>query len=1083
MGRMRVGEWQVKSGRVAGGGALAARVAALATLVVSLLALWVAAPASALQPKKGHARPFVAPSWATWAQSRHVHYLPWVEHQGHSLGTSLPLTSRAPREGLEACENCGQGGAPLRYYPERLGVQHEPQILAIFWGSKWNEEPGFAVRAQVMKMYSGLSGSAYQGILTQYFDATGRINSFVSDESYTDWEHNPPADITEHNIDEEAGRAIAANGWSHSLNFQFVVFTPPGSTYSFTGYCAYHEYNVVDASNEKVVVAWVPYEGDAPLNEHCLSHAPAKNVGDATSGSASHEYAESATDPGAGEKYGTWRSTEDEHELADMCDELNSVELPNGSFVAHLWDDHQSACSTSDAEPPHVTAIAEPAVGITTTGATLNGIVNPEGLETKYHFEYGRTTSYGTGTSEVTLSASTSNVSVSKTITGLAGSDVLYHYRLVATNSTGTTDSMDRTFTTPTVETTAVGGVIAHEATVDGLINPIGEETTYHFEYGETTSYGTDVPIPDVNIGSGKNNIAVSQSLLGLKHLKTYHVRLVATNSSGTMNGNDVTFRTGRGGTWLLGGLPPTEPAPTSWKGKLKLSESEAGAVVECEETAEGTVAQGDGGEITKWTMSKCADLKVCESGSTLEAVHLPWKAELAEIKGVMREELAGSGHGEPGYTIKCKLLGTTSNLECIAPALSASTTNGVGGVTATFLSGEKLNCNGKVGKGTLEGVQTIEATKGGQLSALPEVEWRLGGVVLTEGVAASGKGKIKLTDPFLGEKGVNGGAECEDTVEGSVASGDTGEITKITMSKCGALAPCESSSSASLEARDLPWHTELVTTEGVTHDVLAGTGHGEPEVRMKCKFLGLLLTDECKAPTFSTSATNGVGGVTATFLAGDKLSCNGRASEGILEGSQTIEATRGGKLSAVNATEAAKLSEAEWRLGGVALTESQATSWKGKLKLGESETGEAVECEDTAEGSAVPTDVGEVTKWTSSKCVSLKICESSGITVEAVHLPWHAEVITIEGATHYVLTSGGHGEPGYKMGCKVLGVAVTSECTASTLSTSTTNGSSGLTATFLASEKLTCNGAARVGTLEGTQTITASKGGKLEAT
>ncbi len=286
------------------------------------------------------------------------------------------------------------------------------------------------------------------------------------------------------------------------------------------------------------------------------------------------------------------------------------------------------------------------------------------------------------------------------------------------------------------------------------------------------------------------------------------------------------------------------------------------------------------------------------------------------------------------------------------------------------------------------------------------------------------------------------------------------------------------------MEALHLPWHEELVVSGGATHDVFTGTGHGEPGYNFKCTVLGIKMPAvECIAAKFSAGATNGAGGVTATFLSSEKLACNGKAGTGIVEGAQTLEVTMGGKLSAVNATEAAKISEAEWRLGGVALTESTATSWKGKLKLGESETGEAVECEDTAEGSAVPTDVGEVTKWTSSKCVSLKICESSGITMEAVHLPWHAEVITIEGATRYVLTSGGHGEPGYKMGCKVLGLVVTSECTASTLSTSTTNGSSGLTATFLASEKLACNGKARVGTLEGTQTITASKGGKLEAT
>jgi hypothetical protein len=79
--------------------------------------------------------------------------------------------------------------------------------------------------------------------------------------------------------------------------------------------------------------------------------------------------------------------------------------------------------------------------------ATLLATVNPEGAETKYYFEYGTTESYGSKTAEASAGSGTSSIEVSKTITGLS-SDTKYHYRFVATNSSGTTYGADQTFTT-----------------------------------------------------------------------------------------------------------------------------------------------------------------------------------------------------------------------------------------------------------------------------------------------------------------------------------------------------------------------------------------------------------------------------------------------------------------------------------------------------------------------------------------------------------------------------------------------------------------------------------------------------------
>jgi predicted lipoprotein with Yx(FWY)xxD motif len=86
-----------------------------------------------------------------------------------------------------------------------------------------------------------------------------------------------------------------------------------------------------------------------------------------------------------------------------------------------------------------------------------------------------------------------------------------------------------------------VAGVSATPVTggfnLKGTIYPYNLDTTYHFELGTTTSYGTNVPTPDADAGAG--SIAyVSQTVTGLQPNTTYHFRLVASNSSGPATGD-----------------------------------------------------------------------------------------------------------------------------------------------------------------------------------------------------------------------------------------------------------------------------------------------------------------------------------------------------------------------------------------------------------------------------------------------------------------------------------------------------------------------------------------------------------------
>jgi len=94
---------------------------------------------------------------------------------------------------------------------------------------------------------------------------------------------------------------------------------------------------------------------------------------------------------------------------------------------------------------PKVTTAS--ATALTATGATLNGSVNPNGYATKYYFQYGTSTSYGSSTSAVSAGSGTASIAVSTSLTNLTPS-ATYHYRIVASSSAGVSYGADLALTT-----------------------------------------------------------------------------------------------------------------------------------------------------------------------------------------------------------------------------------------------------------------------------------------------------------------------------------------------------------------------------------------------------------------------------------------------------------------------------------------------------------------------------------------------------------------------------------------------------------------------------------------------------------
>lgn len=109
----------------------------------------------------------------------------------------------------------------------------------------------------------------------------------------------------------------------------------------------------------------------------------------------------------------------------------------------------QVVAAESFATPTTAPQILETWAGPQDTEAALNAQINPGGLATSYHFEYGTTVAYGGVTAVKAAAAGGDPIQIGSTALGLAPGTT-YHYRLVASNPQGITAGPDRTFTTLT---------------------------------------------------------------------------------------------------------------------------------------------------------------------------------------------------------------------------------------------------------------------------------------------------------------------------------------------------------------------------------------------------------------------------------------------------------------------------------------------------------------------------------------------------------------------------------------------------------------------------------------------------------
>jgi hypothetical protein len=140
-------------------------------------------------------------------------------------------------------------------------------------------------------------------------------------------------------------------------------------------------------------------------------------------------------------------------ELFDPAECLNGG---TATFEAtYSFPDPQFEVADRNYQAPTLSGVS--ASSSTKTNSRLTGGIDPHGLPTKYFFEYGLNSGYGSKApaSEGLINSSLNTAQgVATTITGLQ-EETTYHFRLVASNAKGTSSSSDKTFTTPVWTTVA----------------------------------------------------------------------------------------------------------------------------------------------------------------------------------------------------------------------------------------------------------------------------------------------------------------------------------------------------------------------------------------------------------------------------------------------------------------------------------------------------------------------------------------------------------------------------------------------------------------------------------------------------
>lgn len=278
-------------------------------------------------------------------------------HVFRDAGQRLTARNAVAASGYPPSPNCGGGPCtpPLGWRNGR--VMHHPRVYLVFWGPKWQTDNSNSngVVQTATRVFSNLAGGVYNNILTQYTDNPSDPTAYIHNDTVLagTWidPANPGTNVGLSAILTEVGHAFQQqSSWTNTSDTQVLVYPQQGTSLNAndfgSGVCGRHTSGTIRTT--LYYYSGIPYY----INNQGVQFCSAAGVGvaDAMTVGATHEYAETVTDPDAGRGNSTppgWNTTDNPaNEIGDLCQGYggtsyftqdasgNSVTLR----VSYLWD-------------------------------------------------------------------------------------------------------------------------------------------------------------------------------------------------------------------------------------------------------------------------------------------------------------------------------------------------------------------------------------------------------------------------------------------------------------------------------------------------------------------------------------------------------------------------------------------------------------------------------------------------------------------------------------------------------------------------------------------------------------------------
>jgi subtilisin family serine protease len=359
--------------------------------------------------------------------------------------------------------------------------------------------------------------------------------------------------------------------------------------------------------------------------------------------------------------------------------------------------------------------------------------------------------------------------------------------------------------------TKAATSLTTTTAALNGSVNPNGVASTYQFEYGSTTAYGSKAPASPKSAGSGFEDVAVSEKLEGLSQGTTYHYRLVATNEFGTTYGKDMTFKT-EVPHWSQEGADLPSEATITAEGPLKVAQGELH--VQCNAKAQMVLQPGSTGQLTELTHTTSG----CSLGGFLKtqgcavtsvtANNMPRPVHAVEAAGVRQVKVEGVSltYKFSGHAFWCQQITVTGTLTA-TPDKEAE-------ISSLSISGSMTSSGGTW---SASGTLTVKPAAKYGIAVTRGVHWLQEGADLASEATITAEGPLKLS---AGSGGSAWSVECSIKAKATLKPQSTGQISEFTptLATCtlGGYLKEQGCTITSATANNLPWSINATEKSGV---------------------------------------------------------------------------------------------------------------------------------------------------------------------------------------------------------------------------------------------------------------------------